>query len=191
LIFLRAGIPARRTKTMSAQEEISYYWAKALYAAAKKHNEVDQVDLDLHLVNSVACADRAVGLFFNHPLIPAGDKAKAVESAVKSHSAKGLLDIMFQRHHFNLLGSVAHRYRMMVRASCGEKDVEIRVPAPLSQEALKRLQGTICKAVGGNCNLVVTLDESIIGGVWMKVGTTVYDGTFRKDLELLKERLLA
>jgi F-type H+-transporting ATPase subunit delta len=176
---------------MSATEEISYYWAKALFAAAKKHNEVDQVDIDLNLVNAVARSDRSAGLFFNHPLISAEDKAKTVDSAIKSRSAKGLLDIMFERHHFSLLGAVAHRYRELVKDSRGEKNVEVRVPAPLSQESLKRLQETVCRTVGGNCNLVVTLDESIIGGVWMKVGTTVYDGTFRKDLDLLKEKLLA
>ncbi len=176
---------------MSAQEEISYYWAKALFAAAKKHNEVDQVDLDLNLVNDVARSDRSAGLFFNHPLISADDKAKTIDSAIKSRSAKGLLNIMFERHHFSILGAVAHRYRQIVKTARGEVDVEVRVPAALSQEALKRMQETVCRAVGASVNLVVTLDDSIIGGVWMKVGTKVYDGTFRKDLDLLKERLLA
>jgi F-type H+-transporting ATPase subunit delta len=176
---------------MSDQENISYYWAKALYSAAQKHKEVDQVDMDLFTVLEIARSDKDAGIFFSHPFVPIAAKAKVVEDSVKSNSAKGLLGIMFERHHFSLLGAVAHRYRQIVKDSRGEKDVEIRVPAPLSKEELQRMQDKVCRMAGGNCNFVVTLDESIIGGVWMKVGTTVYDGTLRKDLDLLKEKLLA
>jgi F0F1-type ATP synthase delta subunit len=61
----------------------------------------------------------------------------------------------------------------------------------MAEDSLKRMQDTISRLLGGNVNLTVSADPSVIGGVWMKVGTKVYDGTFRKDLDLLKEKLLA
>jgi F-type H+-transporting ATPase subunit delta len=80
---------------------------------------------------------------------------------------------------------------MMVKEARREKDVEVRVPAAIAEESLKGIKETIRAMAGGNVNLIVEQDPSLIGGVWMKVGSTVYDGTFRKDLNLLKERLLA
>jgi F-type H+-transporting ATPase subunit delta len=176
---------------MATQDGIAYYWAKALFAAAKKHNEIDNVDLDLDLVRDVVKFDRSAGVFFNHPLISVSEKTKVVEEALKSRSARGLLGIMFKLHDFSLLSAVAHRYKMMVKEARREKDVEVRVPAAIAEESLKGIKETIRAMAGGNVNLIVEQDPSLIGGVWMKVGSTVYDGTFRKDLNLLKERLLA
>ncbi len=61
--------------------------------------------------------------------------------------------------------------------------------APLSDRELKRLQNAVEEMTGSNIVLDAKTDPSLIGGVVTQVGATQYDGSLRRQLERLRDRL--
>ena len=67
----------------------------------------------------------------------------------------------------------------------------IRVATELYGDELQALQASLERYFGYALQLEVQLDPSILGGVWVKVGDTVIDGTVRGRLEALRHHLSA
>jgi F-type H+-transporting ATPase subunit delta len=60
---------------------------------------------------------------------------------------------------------------------------------PLDEDRRRRLAEALGRATGKEVDLRVIVDESVIGGVYARVGDQVFDGTVRRRLELARERL--
>ncbi|MBC7236819.1 MAG: F0F1 ATP synthase subunit delta [Chloroflexi bacterium] len=71
------------------------------------------------------------------------------------------------------------------------KVAEIRVATELYGEEMQQLKTTLERIFGGPLELRLILDPDIIGGVWVRVGDTVLDGTLRGQIEALRHHLTA
>ena len=62
---------------------------------------------------------------------------------------------------------------------------------PLSSDETAALQKKVASMTGRTVALKVEVDESLIGGITVRVGDTLYDASVRGRLERLRERLVA
>jgi F-type H+-transporting ATPase subunit delta len=62
---------------------------------------------------------------------------------------------------------------------------------PLTDDETAALQEKVAGMTGRTVNLKVEVDESLIGGITVRVGDTLYDASVRGRLERLRERLVA
>ena len=79
-------------------------------------------------------------------------------------------------------------------AASGTGDVEsrpalIRVAKELHEEELQAMRGALEGCFGYPLRLEVELDATVIGGAWVRVGSTVIDGSVRGRLEALRDHL--
>ncbi len=68
---------------------------------------------------------------------------------------------------------------------------EVRVATELYGDEMQALQRTLERVFDGPLDLHVVLDPRIIGGVWVRVGDTVLDGSLRGHIETLRHHLNA
>jgi F-type H+-transporting ATPase subunit delta len=73
----------------------------------------------------------------------------------------------------------------------GVVDAVARTALPLSADETKALQQKVAGMTGRTVDLRVEVDESLIGGLTVRVGDTLYDASVRGRLERLRERLMA
>ncbi len=99
-----------------------------------------------------------------------------LEFVVSQGRARELSDIV------NSLSELAAEARQSVLA-------EVRTAVPLDDDLKARLADAIGKATGKHIDLKVVVDESVVGGIYAKVGDQVIDGTVRRRLQELKEQL--
>ena len=66
----------------------------------------------------------------------------------------------------------------------------MRSAAPLSPEKVQSLEQSLARLTGKQVQLDVTIDPSLIGGVVARIGSTVYDGSIRTQLEKMKQQLV-
>ncbi len=76
-------------------------------------------------------------------------------------------------------------------SSSAPRIAEVRVATELYGDELQQLAHTLERHFGGRLELRVTLDPRIIGGVWVRVGDTVLDGSLRGHIETLRHHLHA
>ncbi|MCD5411887.1 MAG: ATP synthase F1 subunit delta [Thermodesulfovibrionales bacterium] len=66
----------------------------------------------------------------------------------------------------------------------------ITVPVQVSREYEKELVGFLRKITGRDIDFELDIDPSIIGGIYIKVGSTVYDSSIKGQLRSLKDKLI-
>ncbi len=66
----------------------------------------------------------------------------------------------------------------------------VRVAVPLRPEEKEALTRVLSRLAGGPVELKVEVTPEIIGGVWVRVGDKVIDGTLRRRLEALRQHLI-
>jgi F-type H+-transporting ATPase subunit delta len=70
--------------------------------------------------------------------------------------------------------------------------VEVVSASPLSDASKSQLIAQIAKLVGSQrVNPTYTQDQSLLGGAIIRIGSTVYDGSVRSQLQHLKQSLIA
>ena len=68
-------------------------------------------------------------------------------------------------------------------------EAEVTTAAPLSPERISDLQERLARITGRTVTMTTRVDETIIGGVVTRVGSTVYDGSVATQLAKVRERL--
>jgi F-type H+-transporting ATPase subunit delta len=128
------------------------------------------------------------------PSVPATAK-RGVVSAIAGRlgmaaPAVKLLQLLAERDRLHLMGDLLSVYRE--RLLDRQKIVKARVTsaAPLSADALKAIESRIGAMTGKNVSVDAAVDPELIGGVVAMVGSTVYDGSVKTQLEKLRKQLV-
>jgi F-type H+-transporting ATPase subunit delta len=70
-------------------------------------------------------------------------------------------------------------------------DAVAKTALPLTDDETRALREKVAQMTGREVHLTVDVDESLIGGLTVRVGDTLYDASVRGRLERLRERLAA
>ncbi len=97
---------------------------------------------------------------------------------------------VIQAGRARLLGDIADAVVEKAAATRGRAIAEVRVAAELDDDRRQRLAKAIEHATGKKIDMKVIVDPSLLGGVSVKVGDTVIDGSVTRRLGELKARLI-
>jgi F-type H+-transporting ATPase subunit delta len=80
-------------------------------------------------------------------------------------------------------------YLLLNYAHEGEEEVVLRTSLPLDIGLIKRIEEKLSERYGKKFKFYIDLDGSLLGGVQVVMGNTIFDGSVRKRLSDLKEKL--
>jgi F-type H+-transporting ATPase subunit delta len=103
--------------------------------------------------------------------------------------SENFVRLLIQNHRLNLVKYIAELYEQYKAADEGYAEVEVRTAFPLEAEDEARLASTLGAALHKETRLRVTVDESLIGGVYIRAGDRVIDASVRGQIERLAKRL--
>lgn len=170
-------------------------YAKALFdVALQEKADLDQVDRDLQAViemmqasPDLAAASKrgTVTEAARKSLIDAVSKAMALSAPVTK-----LLVLLAQTRKLSYLPDLAEAYRERLLAHHNIVRAEVTSAVPLSPEKTKALAESLSKVTGKKVELSTSVDAELLGGVVAKIGSTVYDGSVKTQLEQLRKELV-
>jgi F-type H+-transporting ATPase subunit delta len=127
------------------------------------------------------------------PTIPLDAKRKIVEQVAKG---MGLLRIManfllviLEQSRLGMLDEFVEAYEAVLDDLAGVVRVEVYSSCPLRSGVQGRLEKVMTELTGKVVKLSYQVDEKLIGGLKMQLGSKVFDGTIRTQLEELRRRL--
>jgi F-type H+-transporting ATPase subunit delta len=84
---------------------------------------------------------------------------------------------------------IVEGFRQATQAERGQVEVELVTAAPLDEATTARVAASVGQWMGATALLRARVDESILGGLILRVGDRVIDASVRYDLERMKEIL--
>lgn len=177
---------------MSSRTAATRY-AKALLDVAASAAAAEAIDRDLAAVAAAMHDHRELRQALTAPSVPAAAKRKVV-AALGDRLGLGAvsrrtLDLLAERDRLGELDDVLAIYRERLLTRQKIQRAEVRSAVPLSAEAAAAIAARLGAATATTVRVETVVDPSLIGGVMATVGSTVYDGTVRTQLEKLRKQL--
>lgn len=165
-------------------------YAEALFECVQQasfQQFADDLELAVELTRSAE-----VEHFLDNPSLPANERQAVIDDALGdrvSEPVRRLVDLLVRRGKVDELARIAAEYRRLMTRQEGIVDAVAKTALPLTAEETEALRRKVAEIAGQTVNLTIEVDESLIGGVTVRVGDTLYDGSVRGRLERLRERL--
>ncbi|HET8646309.1 MAG TPA: ATP synthase F1 subunit delta [Vicinamibacteria bacterium] len=127
------------------------------------------------------------------PAVPAEAKRRVVEAVWSGASPllRRLLTLLVERGRVALLPALARTYGELWNAARGVLPAEATSAVPLTPEQLAAVERALGRAAGRDVELTAAVDPELMGGLLVRMGGLIYDGTVRGRLRALRERLAA
>jgi F-type H+-transporting ATPase subunit delta len=168
-------------------------YAQALYEAAEQGGQMDQTDDDMALIQASLDGAPALARLFASPVVPPEKKKKVVTALFtgKVHpTTLHFLEMLVGKGRERLFPTVVQSYRTLRDAHLGIVEAQARVAHPLREAEEKQVVQALERLTGKRIRLKTETDPSLLGGILLRVGDTVYDGSLRNRLATLRERLM-
>lgn len=102
---------------------------------------------------------------------------------------RNFLFVVTRHRRLNLLGEIRDRYQALLDETLGLVRARVSTAAPLSQEQVVALEAALARVTGKEMRCGYEVDETLVGGLAVRVGSTMYDGSVRGQLDSLRRRL--
>jgi len=107
----------------------------------------------------------------------------------KSQTLPNFLRLLVDRHRFGILPDIARLFRDMADERAGRVRGTVVSAVPLDPQAVRQLAEMLSRVVQKQVVLETRVDNAVLGGVSTQVGSVVFDGTLRTQLDDLKRAL--
>ena len=178
---------------MSVRTSATRY-ARALLDVAIQESDPAVVEQELASVARAMAGSAELRRALTSPGIPQQIRvnvtnALAVTMGVQPPLAK-LLKMLADRGRLDLVPTMSEVYNERLRAHRGIVGATVTSAAPLTAEKQQRLEASLSSMTGKKVQLKTAVDPSIIGGLVTRIGSTVYDGSIRTQLQKMKQELV-
>lgn len=167
-------------------------YAEALYEIAVKADLVDQLEKELQAVVDVVNESVQLRKVLFHPRITAAEKKDVLENLFKdsiSGVAMNFLGLLVERRREIYLADITAYFVDLANKARNITDVKVTSAVELTKEEKKRLARAMEQCTGKQVKLSYDVDPALLGGVVVRVGDKVIDGSVRTRLQTLREHL--
>jgi len=166
---------------------IARNYAEALFAAGDKFGGA------LDAVAGAIQADERIAITLDSPRVSKGAKAKLLERALKGEVPPEFvrfLQAVVRRGRQGLLTEIAQEYQVLLDQKLNRVHAGVTLAQEPDARTEKQVVERLTKALGREVRAYFRSDPRILGGVVVRVGDRIYDGSVRRRLTALQRRML-
>lgn len=170
--------------------DVAKRYARALFEVAEAHGHVDEIEDDLTSVVSVFEKEGYHSLFQN-PRMKIEEKQALIDSFSTAVSAEttNLLKLLTDRSREKELEEIAREYVAIANEARNIADATVTTAVPLTDEEKQQLAKQFGEALNKTLRMNTQVDADVVGGVLLRIGNRVYDGSIAGKLSRFKQRL--
>lgn len=169
-------------------------YAAAVMDLAAEAGQVEQVAAELRELAALAASEDQFAQFFRNPAIGAARRWAVLERTFAGRVAPvvlGLLRVLNSRRRLGLMEAVAAAFEKLLDERHGRIRVDVTVARLLDEALAAEAAARIGAAMRKTAQLRQTVDESIIGGIVIRIEDKLIDGSVRSQLEQIRRRMAA
>jgi F-type H+-transporting ATPase subunit delta len=147
-------------------------------------------------------AEEIAALVRNHPAlrevwhapsIPAEEKRAVLDQIVArtgiSRVVRNFVAVLIDKRRTSFLDEIVRQFRKEMNQRLGFAEAEITTARTLTEEERRRIEQDLARVVGKQIRARYQENRALLGGAVARVGSTVYDGSVRGQLERMRQQL--
>lgn len=174
-------------------ESLARRYASALADVVVKRNEARETQEELAGWELMIQQNAELLEVFSNPTIPYDQKRNVLQALIARTKIRPItanfLSVLLQNGRLADLQSVNRRFSEELDKRSGVVSAHVTTARPVPDDARQALQSRLAEMTGRRVRLDYTMDEELIGGVVTRIGSTVFDGSVRGQLQQIKEQL--
>lgn len=167
-------------------------YSKAMLDLAESQDQADDLLDELQALADLLDKNAPLEAFLSSPTVDAAARAQTLEKAFRGKASDLLVDslqVMNRKERLGLLRTVCETYRLAHAELRNIVDVHITTAVPLSDILRGKLREVASKFAGKAAELVEKVDESVLGGLTMRIGDKKFDTTVAMQLRQIGEAM--
>ncbi len=168
-------------------------YSRALADVALEKGSEPAVTKDLTVYRQIFLEVPEVGAALHNPAIPKAAKERVLSALMGMYpvdsTTGNFMRVLLDHNRFAYFGEIVDFYFRTLDERNGIVPALATVASPLTEAQAEGLRKDISEVTGHRVKLEVRPDPGLIGGVVLQLGSTVYDGSIRKQLENIRQRL--
>jgi F-type H+-transporting ATPase subunit delta len=169
-------------------------YARSLADVVLELKDDATVERDLNLYGEIFRAVPDLLDTFHNPAIPKDVKHRILSELLAKYPASRItgnfLKVLLDHNRIRYFQEIFDLYTRTVNERRGIVTAQVVSAAPLSEKELSELRESLSRATGKSVILDLRTDKDLLGGLVVRVGSTVYDGSVRRHLAEMQQRLM-
>ncbi|SIO09740.1 F0F1 ATP synthase subunit delta [Vannielia litorea] len=181
------------SETASISASIAARYASALFDLAKSDKKLKALDSDAETLGAALEESDAFRELISNPVYTRAEQEAGVTAVARKMGLDGLttstLGLMAQNRRLFALPQLVKALKAMIAEEKGEVTAEVTSAKALTATQQKKLAETLAKKVGKDVKLEMRVDEALIGGLVVKLGSQMIDSSIRSKLSSLQNAM--
>lgn len=175
-------------------ETIARNYAATLFELAQRHEGLEVFADGMDMVVGLMDQNPSFRLFLETPRIADRDKKDLLKKVFEPALPRALLTyflVIVDKRRQRLLGAIGEEFHSLLDEHLGRTHVMVTLARPLDPTAQEDLSRKLSTLLGTEAIPHIRVKPAILGGVHLKAGDTVYDGTLRRRIKQLRRQLVS
>ncbi|MEK9672638.1 MAG: F0F1 ATP synthase subunit delta [Rhodospirillaceae bacterium] len=165
-------------------------YATALYELADAEKALDQVAADMAAMGAMITSSADLARLIKSPVIARADQVAAMDAIMDQAGMAGLtkkfIGTVAQNCRLFALAGMIKQFQAILAARRGELTAEVTSAQKLTDKQLKAVEDGLQKAMGTKVAVAAKVDESLLGGLVVRVGSRMIDSSIKTKLQQLR-----
>jgi F-type H+-transporting ATPase subunit delta len=162
--------------------------------AASSHLDVVAAEEQLDDFSGTLAGSRELREVLMNPSIANEQKLKVLDAIAARigmfPQVRNFIAVIMDHQRLDELDEILTEYHAVADDQTGLTEAEITSARPLNDQDRAELEAQVAKLAGGRIRTTYFQDASLLGGAVVHIGSTVYDGSIRTQLQQLKQKLV-
>jgi F-type H+-transporting ATPase subunit delta len=171
------------------QASLSGRYASALFDLARESKAIDAVEASMTTIELAMAQSDDLRRLVASPLVARGAAANAIKAVAGSLKldtlTSKLLGVLASNRRLNQTTAVIAAFRSLAAYHRGETSATVTTAHPLDDKQITALKAKLKSRVGRDVAVTMKTDPAILGGLIVKIGSQMIDGSIRTKLNTL------
>lgn len=169
-------------------------YAQALVELAESEDQLDAVAEEVAGLSALLENDADLVRLIDNPIIQRSDRRGMVQRLFENKVSDLLyrfLQVVNQKDRLAALPSICRAFASFMAEKRNELDVDAYVAQPMDDATAARVADGLGASLGKKVNLIQHVDESLIGGLKLRIGDRLIDASVQSQLQRMEQKLIA
>ena len=175
------------------QASLAGRYATALFQLARDERQLDAVGGSLASLKQALADSEDLRALTTSPLTRRDDALKSVAAIAEAMKldpvTANFLGVLAQNRRLGQLGAIIRNFNLLAALHRGETTAEITSAHPLDEDQVQALKANLKSRLGRDVAVDLSIDPTILGGLVVKIGSQMIDGSIRTKLNTLAQAM--